>query len=181
MRMPVKKVILVLVLLLFSASAAYSKGYTVGVAGISLGTPGAINVHGGFYGRYFGIKGTLCLFNFIDALEEEDEDLNYENDEELFMFASQLNLELKVIEFDAFLLTLSILGGIFYENEEEESSHFMVYGGGAISIYLGKFYIEVGYAAISNRKAHFLGMDKTHSPLFQIGYMARFNGAEIEK
>ena len=170
-----KKLFLIVLILFFAATAVSAERKPFLVGGLSIGTPGGINMTAGYYGTIFGARGTLGIFNIIDALDKEEDDLNHENDEELFIFGLQLNLDILVLSFDSFFLTIGPVGGIYYEDEEGESSHFMAYAGGAVGINIVGFYMEVGYAYVTNEAAAFFELKNRHTPLVQIGYMLRIN------
>lgn len=142
--------------------------------GASLGTPGLINGHVAFYGDHFGFKGSLCFLNILEALDDE-EDPAWDDINEPWMFASQMNFEIKIIHQDNFLLTVGAVGGIFYACENYGAKDvFALYAGGALGIILHGLYLEIGFAWISDINANLFNYDRKYIPLVQAGYMVGF-------
>ena len=143
-------------------------------AGISLGTPGFVNGNMAFYGTRFGFRGSLCFLNIIEFMDDEEEPA-YDDEEEPWMFASQLNFDLVLFSRDSVVFTAGLVGGFFYAAEQyAEEDVFCLYGGLALGAIIGGFYIELGCAYLSNYDASIYGYDNRWVPLVQVGYMFRF-------
>lgn len=161
----------VLVIAGTGAVAAQEAGGAWG--GMSLGTPGFLNGHLAFYGSRFGVRGSLCFLNIIEFLDEEEEP-TYDDKEEPWMFASQINFDLVLYSENSFVLTAGLVGGIFYAAEQyAEEDVFSLYGGLALGAIIGGFYIEIGFAYLSNYDANIYDYNNRFVPLVQVGYMWR--------
>jgi len=161
----------VLVIAAAGAIAAQEAGGAWG--GISLGTPGFVNGNMAFYGTRFGFRGSLCFLNIIEFMDDEEEPA-YDDKEEPWMFASQVNFDLVLYSRDSFLVTAGLVGGIFYAAEQyAEEDIFSLYGGLALGVIINGFYVEAGCAYLSNYDANLYDYNNRFVPLVQVGYMWR--------
>ncbi len=145
--------------------------------GTSLGTPGLLNGHIAFYGSHFGFRGSLCFLNIIEFFDNE-EDPTYDDVNEPWMFAAQANIEFKIFQRGGFILTAGLVGGTFYAKENfAEKDVFALYGGFALGTIFHGFYVELGFAYLSNHDANIFYYNRQYIPLIQVGFMWEITGS----
>lgn len=152
---------------------ALAQGGSGGFAGVTVGTPGLLNANAGFYSGFLGFKGSLCFLNLVEFFDDE-EDPTYDDKEEPWMFATQLNFDFILINKEFFLLSVGVVGGVFYAAEQyAEEDVFALYGGFAMGVIIGGFFVEAGVAWLSDYDANMFYYNSKWIPLVQVGYLYR--------
>jgi len=170
---------------LFSLNA-YADGGNIpgepfGLAGLSLGTPGIINVTAGGYGKRFGFQASVSIIHVIECIcngdtEESDFDDTFEDtgEENLSAALLQLNLNCRLYQKNQFLLSFSIAGGsIYIENEGIENDLAIMYIGPCLHFFIGNFFLEAGIAYAKDYSYNTWQTSTGYLPLIQVGFIFR--------
>lgn len=170
-----KQFLITLAIILCSGRIAYSEG---GVAGVTLGTPGLVNLNFGYYGETFGIQGSMsALYLLLGMLADDSDDtINTSEESGVFIALFQLNLDAMLIQNDNLMVAASIAGGTicFTDEDYPEDDFTLFYAGPCVHIVFHNIYIEAGAAYAKDFSAKY-EEDKTQIiPLLQIGYLKYF-------
>lgn len=171
-----KKVLLIIALFLMLIKSGYSAGP---VAGMTLGTPGLLNVNAGYYGETLGISFSFSFLHLLEAWANEGtENTSSEIRENtgLFYALFQLNLDWKFIDNGNLVLAGSVAGGTicFSDKQVPENDLTVFYAGPCIHFIWNGFFTELGAAYGRNLSAKY-EEKKTHIvPLIQIGYLIKY-------
>lgn len=157
------------------ASAAFAGTY--GVTGVTLGTPGLVNLNLGYYGGYAGCMVSVSFLHVLEALaDDRDTSANRAADDSGLSFAMlQLNLDLKMYETEHFMMAASAAGGTFYVNDrsDPESRVSIFYAGPCVHLLWYGFFLEAGAAYARDFSVKY-ELRKTHLfPLVQLGYVGK--------
>lgn len=169
-----KKFLITLTFVFGFSGLAYSQG---GVVGVTLGTPGIVNLNAGYYGETFGIQGSISMLHLADAWlsgETENASSDIEEDSGLFYALFQLNLDCILFERGEFMFAGSIAGGTicFSDEGSRENDLTLFYAGPCVHIVFYNFYIELGAAYGRNFSAKYEEEKTNTIPLVQIGYLS---------
>lgn len=160
-------------------------GYMMGAyKALSIGTPGALNLHIGYMGEKAGVSfstsalavaapATLFCNMFISM---ESGDWNDDDFLRYFLyFSGQGNFFINISRGQNYIFAVSIFGGgVYYSLEDEGDKVAMVYGGVAVNWFYRNFFLEVGIAYTYNYIERTFLAKYPVLPSVQIGYIHRY-------
>ncbi|MDY6969120.1 MAG: hypothetical protein SVR08_10785, partial [Spirochaetota bacterium] len=147
--------------------------------GLSLGTPGLLNITIGTYCEIFGFQASFSFLHIIDAILTGESDDKYENnieEEDDYSFAFiQLNANVKLYKTRNFLLSFSIGGGTYHIDDEGELQNNMsiFYIGSCFHIFYYNLFLELGIAYGKDFETKLENESTGLLPMVQIGYIKR--------
>lgn len=171
-----KKPLMVMTFFLLLVKAGYSSGPVVGM---TLGTPGLVNMNMGYYGDVMGISFSLSFLHMLEAWADQESDSTtseVRDDSGLSYALLQFNLDCKIVDRGNLVFAASAAGGTIClsDNNNVEKDITIFYAGPCIHFIWSGFFIELGAAYARDFSAKFEEEKTSIIPLVQLGYMVTY-------